>query len=325
MIRWTLMLDSNLLRKLDMQDLAVFVHVYERGSVTAVSEALCVSQSTVSYCLRKLRAGMEDDLFVPSRGGMAPTAKADAIYPNVIQIIEKINLCYSGEPSHRQATQARLFHIHAPEYFELLLLPKLLASVDRQSPISLNIIKFEDEIPSSEMDCGEVDLSICFGPKYHRKHLGHRVEILLHDELVCVTDKHFSVAGGAFTLEEFVKRKHVYPTPWTTNTNMIDGWLLKRGQSRDIVASANTYCSALGLIKDTDYILTLPRRVFDTLGSSWHVASAPPAGFPTFTLDMVWTDSANRDLSNCWLRQQIAAAAADISKRKPESLLSAVM
>lgn len=35
------MLNSNLLRKLDMQDLMVFVAVYEQSSVTGVSEALC--------------------------------------------------------------------------------------------------------------------------------------------------------------------------------------------------------------------------------------------------------------------------------------------
>lgn len=33
------MLVSNLLRKLDMQDLMVFVAVYEQGSVTQVAEA----------------------------------------------------------------------------------------------------------------------------------------------------------------------------------------------------------------------------------------------------------------------------------------------
>ena len=39
------MLNSNSLRKLDMQDLMVFVAVYEQNSVTGVSETLCVSQS----------------------------------------------------------------------------------------------------------------------------------------------------------------------------------------------------------------------------------------------------------------------------------------
>ena len=306
------MLDSNLLRKLDMQDLTVFVHVYERGSVTAVSEALCVSQSTVSYCLRKLRSGMEDDLFIPGKGGMAPTAKADAIYPNVIQILEKINLCYSGEPSYREVSEARSFHIQAPEYFELLVLPVLLASINKELSVSLNVQKFEDKIAVSEMESGDVDLSICFGPKYNRKHLAHRSEILLYDDLVCVTDKGCPAIDGSFNLEGFVARKHIYPTPWATNINMVDGWLIKKGQRREIVARANSYYSALGLIKGTDYVLTLPRRVWEKLASACYVASSPPAGFPRFTLDMVWTESANRDPGNCWLRHQILLAAGSI-------------
>lgn len=316
------MLDSNLLRKLDMQDLTVFVHVYERGSVTAVSEALCVSQSTVSYCLRKLRAGMEDDLFIPARGGMAPTAKADAIYPNVIQILEKINLCYAGEPSHKQFSEARSFHIQAPEYFELLVLPQLLASINKELSVSLSVQKFEDEIAVSEMESGDIDLSVCFGPKYHRKHLRHRSEILLYDDLVCVTDKGHPAPDGSFTLEEFVARKHIYPTPWATSVNMVDGWLMKKGQNRDIVAKANSYYSALGLIKGTDYVLTLPRRVWENLASACYVASAPPVGFPRFTLDMVWTESANRDPGNCWLRHRILLAAGSILDVEAETFPS---
>lgn len=37
------MLNSNLLRKLDMQDLMVFIAVYDQSSVTEVSETLFVS------------------------------------------------------------------------------------------------------------------------------------------------------------------------------------------------------------------------------------------------------------------------------------------
>uniref|UniRef100_UPI001F549D5D LysR family transcriptional regulator n=2 Tax=Pseudomonas TaxID=286 RepID=UPI001F549D5D len=89
------MLNSNVLRKLDMQDLMVFVAVYEQNSVTGVSEALCVSQSTVSYCLKKLRTGFADELFINTRSGMLPTFKASHMYPHVLKILESINLCHA--------------------------------------------------------------------------------------------------------------------------------------------------------------------------------------------------------------------------------------
>ena len=93
------MLNSNLLRKLDMQDLMVFIAVYEQSSVTGVSQALCVSQSTVSYCLKKLRTGFEDELFIKTRTGMRPTYKASTMYTPVLNILESINLCYASAPA----------------------------------------------------------------------------------------------------------------------------------------------------------------------------------------------------------------------------------
>jgi hypothetical protein len=93
------MLNSNLLRKLDMQDLMVFVAVYEQSSVTGVSETLCVSQSTVSYCLKKLRTGFEDELFIKTPTGMRPTYKARTMYTPVLNILESINLCYASAPA----------------------------------------------------------------------------------------------------------------------------------------------------------------------------------------------------------------------------------
>ena len=90
------MLKSNLLRKLDMQDLMAFLAVYDQRSVTAVSEKLYVSQSTVSYCLKKLRNSFGDELFINTRAGMRPTPKASAMYPHVMKMIECLNLCHAG-------------------------------------------------------------------------------------------------------------------------------------------------------------------------------------------------------------------------------------
>ena len=99
------MLNSNSLRKLDMQDLMVFNAVYEQSSVTGVSEALCVSQSTVSYCLKKLRTCFDDELFINTRTGMRPTYKAEGMYKHVRAILQSINLCHAGAATVDPARQ----------------------------------------------------------------------------------------------------------------------------------------------------------------------------------------------------------------------------
>ncbi|UTW08174.1 LysR family transcriptional regulator [Pseudomonas benzenivorans] len=308
------MLNSNLLRKLDMQDLTVFVHVYERGSVTEVSESLCVSQSTVSYCLKKLRAGLEDELFVPARGGMRPTEKATNIYPHILRILECINLCYAGTMPALPCGEVAVFNVQAPEYFELLILPMLLAEFHGAGhPVTVNVEKFGQDVPVEEMSSGAIDLAICFGPNYHRRHPGLKSQTLLQDDLVCVVDSSHAPTTRAFNMAEFLSRRHVYPTPWSTATNMVDGWLAQQSLRRDIIARANTYSSAVRLLKGTNYILTLPTRIVSQLcGEDWVACCEPPSGIPSFTLNMLWNERADRDPVNTWFRDQISKVTSSI-------------
>ena len=282
------MLNSNALRKLDMQDLMVFSAVYEQGSVTAVSEALCVSQSTVSYCLKTLRACFEDELFINSRSGMRPTYKAEGMYEHVRAILERINQCHAGSPTFDPRRQAIAFNICAPEYFEQLILPQLLrALVHAELPVMVNVHKLEADIPVDALRNGSLDLVICFGPNFHSNHADLKSRPLLDDDLVCVVDKRAASLKSPLSLETFLQRRHVFPTPWTSSSNMIDGWLAMQAQQRQIAARANSYGAALKMIAGTDFILTLPRRIQQLLANDagLHHYDAPE-GLPSFTLNI---------------------------------------
>ena len=306
------MLNSNALRKLDMQDLMVFSAVYEQNSVTGVSEALCVSQSTVSYCLKKLRTCFEDELFINTRTGMRPTYKAQGMYDHVRSILQSINLCHAGTPAFDPSRQAVTFNICAPEYFEHLILPTLLQRFDYANlPVVVNVHKFEADIPAEQLRDGSLDLVICFGPNFHSNHADLKSRPLLEEDLVCVADKRATPLQPRLSLESFVQRRHVFPTPWSSAVNMVDGWLSQQALHRQIAARANSYGAALEMITGTDLILTLPRRIQKLLANetifNHHEA---PEGLPGFTLDMQWSQAADQDSANAWLREQIIKACA---------------
>ncbi|WP_248797346.1 LysR family transcriptional regulator [Pseudomonas sp. MWU13-2105] len=302
------MLNSNLLRKLDMQDLMVFVAVYEQSSVTEVSEILCVSQSTVSYCLKKLRTSFEDELFIHTRNTMWPTSKATSMYSHVVNIIKNINLCHSGANAFEPSEQEITFNICAPEYFELLILPALLKSfIKSHLPIIVNAHKFHKDVPVDELADGRIDLVICAGPNFHHDAKHFKSKILLDDDLVCVVDKHFTPPENKFSLETLVARQHIFPTPWTSDTNMVDGWLGKQGYTRQIVARTNSYVAALEMVSGTDRVLMLPRRLQRRICDETKFAACqPPVGLPGFTIDMLWDRKAEQNSANTWLREQIA-------------------
>ncbi|WP_137804612.1 LysR family transcriptional regulator [Pseudomonas sp. G(2018)] len=306
------MLNSNVLRKLDMQDLMVFVAVYEQNSVTGVSEALCVSQSTVSYCLKKLRNSFEDELFINTRTGMRPTYKAGSMYPHVLKILESINLCHAGPTTFDPTSQPVTFNICAPEYFEQLILPHLLKGFAfADLPVMINMHKLETDIPAEALRDGSLDLVIGFGPNFHRSHGDFNTRTLLRDDLVCVFDQRATPLETRLSLQTFVERRHVFPTPWMSTTNMVDGWLAQQARQRQIVARANSYSAALKMITGTDLILTLPRRIQQLLANeATFDHREAPNGLPGFTLDMHWSQSVDQDSANTWLRGQVIKACA---------------
>ena len=307
------MLSSNLLRKIDVQDLMVFVAVYERNNLTEVSDALCVSPSTVSYCLKKLRVGFEDELFISTRSGMRPTRKATAMFAHVQQLLQTLHLCHSGLRTFDPGTQPWTFTVCAPEYFELLILPHLIRRfIASDYRVVINVHKLEKQLPVEQLNDGRYDLALCFGPDFHRLANGLNAQTLLEDDLVCVADRQYAPDTAAVDVETFTCREHVYPTPWTSDTNMVDGWLQRQGRRRHIVARANTYGAALQLVPDTHYFLTLPRRVQALLGNEpWLAVREMPADLPGFCLDMVWSERADQDEANGWLREQIVRVCAD--------------
>lgn len=307
------MLNSNALRKLDMQDLMVFVSVYEQRNLTLVSEALHVSQSTVSYCLKKLRANFEDDLFISTRNGMRPTRKAMAMHDHVQQILQKINLCHDGlhlfNPTSRQTT----FTVCAPEYFELLVLPHLMRSfIAGGFTVTVNVQKLNKELPAQALNEGQFDLALCFGPGFHRIPGGLMSQVLLEDDLVCVMDAQFAPQCASIDLDTFTQRHHVYPTPWTSDTNMVDGWLQRQGRERHIITRANSYRAALQLLEGTDFILVMPRRIQTLLATDpWIAVFELPPDLPEFTLDMVWSRHLDEDEANGWFREQVVKVCAE--------------
>jgi DNA-binding transcriptional LysR family regulator len=194
-----------------------------------------------------------------------------------------------------------------------VILPRLLKSFDfADLPVMVNMHKFETDIPAEELREGSLDLVICFGPHFHRSHSDFKSRQLLEDDLVCVFDKRATPLQPRLSLQAFVERRHVFPTPWTSTTNMVDGWLAQQAHKRQIVARANSYSAALKLITGTDFILTLPRRVQQLLANEaiFNHCEAPN-GLPGFTLDMLWSQGADQDSANTWLREQVIKACAE--------------
>lgn len=75
---------------------------------------------------------------------------------------------------------------------------------------------------------------------------------------------------------------------------MVDGWLEKHSRRRTILTRANSYHAGVNILLAVPALIVVPEKIVATLNVSPKIKMLkPPAGFPTFTLDMIWSRERN--------------------------------
>lgn len=310
------MLHSNYLKQLDLQDIVVFLNLLEQRSAKRTAELMSISQPTVSYCLKRLRGCFDDTLFASAQGALLPTTKAEKIAPYLRVVVESVNRCAEEETGWPAAAVTKVWQICAPEHFELLLLPHALQSLAKaHTNVSLHLERLSRDLPIDRLMSGDVDIAIGFGPGYHQLHPELKWQSILNDEFFCLTSYLKPGAKAVMTLEEFCASPHVYPTPWLSEKNMVDGWLEKIGRSRKVLARANGYQACINIISAVPATLALPTKLLPLLRIPENVlVCEPPMGFPRFTLDMIWSKERSQSQDIASLKGLIQSASENILK-----------
>ena len=283
------MLYTNALKQLDMQDISIVLLLIENRSAKRVAEMLNLSQSSISYSLKKLRHCFDDKLFENSDGAMQPTARVLAIKPYLQNIMQCINQC--AKEGADQGCVLRQWNITAPEYFEILMLPTLLQQVRSSGRNgSLSVSRLGKDLPINELLASDIDVCFGFGPGYHQRHplLGYRS--LNEDSFVCLSSVAKHQPKSALDIDDFCDAPHIFPTPWLSEKNMVDSWLEKQSRRRNIFTRANSYHAGVNILLSVPALIVIPKKIVATLNISPKIkVLEPPTGFPTFTLDMIWS------------------------------------
>src|SRR5947209_16519646 len=94
-------------------------------NVTRAGEAVGLSQPAMSRALARLRALLGDPLLVKAPGGLAPTARAAALAPQLTAALDRLGGVINAPDFSPEALE-RTFHIVAGDAQALLLGPPLL-------------------------------------------------------------------------------------------------------------------------------------------------------------------------------------------------------
>ena len=205
-IRTILFLYTGDMAKLNLDWLEVFVHIYKTQSVSRAASLLGMEQASASIALNKLRQHFDDQLFVRTGSGMAPTPRAQNIYPELLEALARIEKARGKPAVFSPADAVREFRICMTDISEIIILPKLINHLQKTAP---GIVVEAETISAStrqKLASGDVDLAVGFLPDLEA---GFYQQSLFEQDFVCLAAKIHPRVQGKVTPRLFSKEGHI--------------------------------------------------------------------------------------------------------------------
>ena len=284
-----------------LQELMVFHAILSNGSITAASEALGISQSSVSKQLKNLRQYFSDELFVRSGQGMAATSKALAIAPQISALINSFEELH-GEIDFDPGDIERNFVISTSDEVQHYLLPPLVSRISEESPQSKITFKVLDrDYATKQLESGSVDLAITLN--WHAPdHL--KQTRLFSDDFVIIHRKGHPLQGDKMTMKQYLSATHMMVSPLGHAHGPVDEILTSLGRKRFVSLIVPYFMQVADALVNSDLILTLQRRACAELMKNYPLAiTESPIKMRKVNYFMFWHKRYDKDSTNRWLRQ----------------------
>ena len=296
---------SKRLREIDLNLLPVLRSLFETRSVARTAAALALTPSAVSHALARLRAALQDELFVRAPAGLVPTERAARLADDLGVGLATIERALGGvafEP--RTATTS--FKVATTDFGARLVIPKLLASLDAQAPgVQVQIkplpVDTEDALAS-----GDVDLMI--GVYSGASTTIYRRALFTEQTAVLARRDHPRIKRGKLSFEDYLACGHVLIAPRGRRGSRIDTWLAEQGRARRIGLMVPDFLLGPYVVAETALILSAGHRLLRSFVGQLPVqVVALPLDLPAFEVHMVWHARVHDDPAFVWFRNQMVA------------------
>ena len=297
------------LRELDLNLLISLDVLIAEASVTKAAEKLNMSQSTMSYSLKRLRAILNDDILIRTSREMEVTPYARQISDRIRQILVEIQSTLLEKETFNPATAKETFKIAASDYVEATIGLSLIQQINTQAPgIRIRISNLEKETVLDTLDDNRIDIVINPGLPIKSWHVE---ENLYREEFVCVFRDDNSV--GELSPSDYLERPHILVSLRDDFKGAYDKILENQQQSRRIIWSTTHFMAVPFLIANSDCVALIPNRMAQQCAKAMNLKLLPPPiAIEGFTVSMVWHQRNRNNPTHQWLRQQIVDAVENI-------------
>lgn len=296
------------LHGIDLNLLVAFDALMAERSVTRAGARIGRTQPAMSAALSRLRALLEDELFIRAPSGLQPTPRALDLAEPLGRALGEIQRTLAFTQRFEPTTSSVTFTLGLSEHPTYVVLPRLVALLRDVAPaVTLRVrsVIARDEAVAM-LDAGEVDATIGVPPVNQPGRILARP--LFEERFVCVVRRGHPVARAPFDLSTFLAHSHLLVSPEDERFGQVDAALAKLGRKRRLALTLPQMYAAPLLVARSDFIATLMAGVVAQSGYADELAILePPLALASVSFTLSWHRRNDVHPAQVWIRDTIAS------------------
>lgn len=290
------------LRRVDLNLLVVLQVLAQERHVTRAAMKLNVSQSTVSAALARLRVLFDDPLFVRSRAGMTPTAKALSITARLGPTLSSIVRLIFQDIEFDPRRSGRVFHLAMSDDIEMVLAPWLVEQkLAHDWSVGFAIHQTNSALWSEALADPRIDAVACHAPQQQQS-ASHQSEPLFSGSYLCLFDAGITGWSAPVTREQYLEAHHVRVS-FDLQRGWVDELMGALGHTRRTVCTISHFAGLPTLLHGAPAVATIPAHAARAMASASGLATSPvPIDPPRFSVSALWNARSDGSPENGWLR-----------------------
>lgn len=292
------------LQDIDLNLLVIFSELLRQRRVSAVADALGISQPGVSNALARLRKVLGDELFLRTSKGMVPTPLAESLAEPIAYALGTIHDTLNARAKFDPSSTHRAFTVAMTDIGEIYFLPDLMRRLSEIAPgVTISTVRNHADTLREEMEVGRVDLAVGFLPGLKSGFFQRR---LFKQRYVCLFRAAHPFANSTMTMKTFLQAEHVSIVAEGTGHGMVDATFQRAGVTRNVRLCVPHFVAVGHILQTTDLVAVVPEAYAEKTLAPFDLRSAPcPVKIPDITVNVLWHARNHRDPSSQWLRQVV--------------------